>query len=264
LDGCGVCGGDGSTCCEGASFKDNCGTCVGEGTGLTACVPDCFGVWGGEAVIDECGICAGGITGLTISLSDTTFTDQDTLIFFTGAYDECGNCEGTCSADEDGFVTCEKDERYIADCAGVCEGIEGSLVNICIGVEGVTSKSECEDEGGYWSEDGIDECNECGGDGSSCLSLYYGLIPDEFSIQNIYPNPFNPHTNIIYAVPENNRVKVAIYDLNGRQITILRDEFHTPGYYSIKWDASQYSSGVYFVDFSSGNFRQTRQVLHIK
>ena len=110
----------------------------------------------------------------------------------------------------------------------------------------------------------VDYCGECGGDGTSCLSLYFGLIPDEFSIHNIYPNPFNPYANIIYAVPENIHVKVTIYDLNGRQISVLKNEFQKPGYYSIQWDASQYSSGVYFVEMLSDNFREIRRVLHMK
>ena len=75
---------------------------------------------------------------------------------------------------------------------------------------------------------------------------------------------FGEYANIIYAVPENIHVKVTIYDLNGRQISVLKNEFQTPGYYSIQWDASQYSSGVYFVEMLSGNFRQIRQVLHMK
>ena len=110
----------------------------------------------------------------------------------------------------------------------------------------------------------VDGCGECGGDGTSCLSLYYGLIPDEFSIEKIYPNPFNPYANIVYAVPENIHVKVTIYDLKGRQVTVLKNEFQRPGYYSIHWDASQYSSGVYFVEMLSGNFRQIKRVLHMK
>ena len=82
--------------------------------------------------------------------------------------------------------------------------------------------------------------------------------------ENDNKNPFNPYANIIYAVPENTNVKVTVYDLNGRQIAVLKNEFQTPGYYSIQWDASQYSSGVYFVEMLSGDFRQIRQVLHMK
>ena len=59
-------------------------------------------------------------------------------------------------------------------------------------------------------------------------------------------------------------MKVTVYDLNGRQIAVLKNEFQTPGYHSIQWDASQYSSGVYFVEMLSGDFRQIKRVLHMK
>ena len=140
------------------------------------------------------------------------------------------------SNDIDDNCSCIKNDESCYDCNDVCGG--DAVVN--------------------------DECGECGVPGTTCLSLYFGLIPDEFSIQNIYPNPFNPHTNIIYSVPEITRVKVAIYDLRGKQIAVLKNEVQSPGYHSIQWDAAQYSSGVYFVEMLSGDFRQIRQVLHVK
>jgi hypothetical protein len=153
--------------------------------------------------------------------------------------DECSICSGGTSGIDISTFTSDEDTLIFTgayDCSGVCDG--EAVVN--------------------------DECGECGVPGSTCLSLYFGLIPDEFSIQNIYPNPFNPHTNIIYAVPENTHVKVTIYDLHGRQIAVLKNEYQTPGYYSIQWNASQFSSGVYFVEMLSSDFRQIRRVLHMK
>ena len=107
-------------------------------------------------------------------------------------------------------------------------------------------------------------CGVCEGDGTSCLSLYNGLIPDEFSIHNIYPNPFNPYANIVYGVPELSNVKVTVYDLNGRQVTVLQNDIQTPGYYAIQWNATQYSSGVYFIEMLSDDFKQIKRVLHMK
>jgi hypothetical protein len=213
---------------------------------------------------DECGVCAGSGIPEDECDCDGNVKDCASECGGTAELDACDNCEGTCSADEDGFVTCEQVEEYIADCAGVCEGMDGSLVNICIGVEDITSQSECEDAGGYWSEDGIDECNECGGDGTSCLSLYYGLIPEDFSIHNIYPNPFNPVTNIIYALPENVNVQIVVFNLSGKQVVTLINQFQTPGYHSVSWNADSHPSGLYFVSMTSGSYVEIMKLMLVK
>jgi len=264
LDECGVCGGNGYADWE---CNDGSSTCWNIAEGDCDCadnIEDCAGVCGGSAVVDECGVCAGD--GIDEAACDCDGNVEDCVGECGGnaELDDCGNCEGTCSADEDGFVTCEQVEEYIADCAGVCEGIDGSLVNICIGVEDETSQSECEDAGGYWSEDGIDECNECGGDGTSCLSLYYALIPDEFSIHSIYPNPFNPVTNIIYGLPEYVNVQIIVYDISGKQIETLINQFQTPGYHSVIWNADNHPSGLYFVNMTSGSYVKIQKLMLVK
>ncbi len=96
------------------------------------------------------------------------------------------------------------------------------------------------------------------------LSLEDILIPDEFSIHNIYPNPFNPRANIVYALPEYAHVNVTVYYIRGRVMEVLTNGFETAGYYTINWDASSFASGVYFVEMYSESFRETRKVLHMK
>ena len=73
------------------------------------------------------------------------------------------------------------------------------------------------------------------------------LIPDQISIQNIYPNPFNPFTQIEYSLPYVSNIKLTIYDLLGRQVEILYSGIQHPNNYTIRWDAGKYSSGVYLV-----------------
>ena len=262
LDNCSLCGGDGSTCCDnicGGNEPD----CDGAGTCICAAEYDCWGVCGGPAANDECGVCDEDSSNDCI-LDCTEVWGGDAVV------DACGNCDGACYANDEGFVTCgggyyNPSNIYIADCNGVCEGIEGSLINICIGgVTGAVNQTDCEDTGGYWSEDGVDECGECGGDGTMCLSLYDGLIPDKYSIQNIYPNPFNPVTNIEFALPKNAYVDIKIYNINGREIETLMNSFQLAGYYTINWNASKYSSGVYFVVMTSALFKQTKQVVLMK
>jgi len=165
--------------------------------------------------------------------------------------DECGECGGDSSSCFD-CADQPNGDGYIDNC-GDCVGGDTGLIE-CV--------ADCNNEWGGTAV--VDECGECGGDGTSCLSLYNGLIPDDYSIHDIYPNPFNPYANIVYGIPELSNVKVTVYDLHGRQIAVLQNEIQNPGYYAIKWDATQYSSGVYFVEMLSDDFRQIKRVLHMK
>ena len=118
----------------------------------------------------------------------------------------------------------------------------------------------------------VDECGECGGDGAEegfgcdgeTLSLFNGLIPEDFSIHSIYPNPFNPVTNIIYGLPEHVNVQILVYDLSGKQVETLINQFQTPGYHSVNWDADNLPSGVYLIRMDSGEFTQTQKVVLVK
>ena len=75
---------------------------------------------------------------------------------------------------------------------------------------------------------------------------------------------YNPYTNIKYSLPENAPVSIAVYDLNGREVDVLINAYLSPGYYSTKWDASGFPSGVYFIEMVSDDFQEARQVLLIK
>ena len=119
----------------------------------------------------------------------------------------------------------------------------------------------------------IDDCGECGGpgpdegfdcDGNELAIINPGLIPETYNIHNIYPNPFNPVTNIEFGLPENTFVQIIVYDIKGRQIATLMNSFQFAGYYSLTWDASDSPSGVYFIDMTSDGFKQTRQVVLMK
>ena len=96
------------------------------------------------------------------------------------------------------------------------------------------------------------------------LSLYNDLIPQEYSIDQIYPNPFNPITNISYGIPELSNVKIVIYDLKGSKVVTLINESKTPGYYSISWNADNHPSGMYFVKMISGEYISTQKLILIK
>ena len=103
--------------------------------------------------------------------------------------------------------------------------------------------------------------SDCDG---TILSLYNGIIPDMYSIHSIYPNPFNPTTHIRYSLPEHTDVQIIVYNILGKQIEYLLNNFQSPGYHSIMWNASKYPSGIYFIIMEAGTFRETRKVLLIK
>ena len=66
------------------------------------------------------------------------------------------------------------------------------------------------------------------------------LLPTEYKLYNIYPNPFNPVTVINYAVPEQCQITISLYNMLGREVDRLYTGSQVPGYHSITWDAFEY------------------------
>lgn len=88
--------------------------------------------------------------------------------------------------------------------------------------------------------------------------------PKEFSLTQNYPNPFNPQTKIKFSVPKASFTKLIIYDLLGREVATLVNEELKPGTYETDWDASNYSSGVYFYKLVAGDFTETKKMVLMK
>jgi len=89
-------------------------------------------------------------------------------------------------------------------------------------------------------------------------------IPLSFNLEQNYPNPFNPNTKINFSIPKKSLVQLRVYDILGREVTELVNEEVSPGEYSISWDASMYSSGIYIYRIESGNFAATKKMVLIK
>lgn len=88
--------------------------------------------------------------------------------------------------------------------------------------------------------------------------------PLKFSLSQNYPNPFNPHTTIKYGLPKMDFVNLKIFDVLGREIATLVNEKQSPGYYSVDWDGSAFSSGVYFYRLYTGVLTDTKRMVLIK
>ena len=89
-------------------------------------------------------------------------------------------------------------------------------------------------------------------------------LPNEYSLGENYPNPFNPETRINFALPEAGMARLIIYDIRGREIARLIDREMDAGYHSITWNASNVASGIYFYRLTSGNFVSTKKMLLLK
>jgi hypothetical protein len=90
------------------------------------------------------------------------------------------------------------------------------------------------------------------------------LVPTTYALYQNYPNPFNSSTTIEYDLPENQNVRLIIYDILGREVKRIVDETREAGYYRIRFDASGYASGAYFCRMKAGDFTSVKKMLLIK
>ena len=97
-----------------------------------------------------------------------------------------------------------------------------------------------------------------------------GEIPSKYNLFQNYPNPFNPKTQVRFDVPKSGFVKLTVYDLLGKEVTKLVNEFKIAGSYLVYFDANQgisstpLSSGIYFYKLESGNFIDVRKMTLLK
>ena len=85
-----------------------------------------------------------------------------------------------------------------------------------------------------------------------------------FKLFQNYPNPFNPVTTISYSLPVDEKVVIRVYDILGREVAELINEFKAAGKYSIQFDGSNLSSGVYLYSITAGNYHQTKKIILAK
>ncbi len=89
--------------------------------------------------------------------------------------------------------------------------------------------------------------------------------PDKFELSQNYPNPFNPTTNIEFSLKSASHVTLKIFDVLGRQVAVLADEYKTAGSYRIGYDAGMLSSGIYYYTLSTDNgFTETKKMVLTK
>jgi hypothetical protein len=89
-------------------------------------------------------------------------------------------------------------------------------------------------------------------------------FPDRFILSQNYPNPFNPTTIINYELPNTNYVHLSIYNLVGQRVQTLVSGRQQAGHHQIEWNASGFSSGVYFYHLQVGELHEVRKMVLLK
>ena len=98
---------------------------------------------------------------------------------------------------------------------------------------------------------------------SSTIEIDFSL-PVDFVVNQNYPNPFNPSTTISWQSPVGSWQTLKVYDLLGREVATLVDEFREAGFHSISFDASGLSSGIYFYKLQTENFSLVNKMMLIR
>ena len=89
-------------------------------------------------------------------------------------------------------------------------------------------------------------------------------VPKIFSLEQNFPNPFNPSTLISYQLPINSRMAIKIYDVLGQEVANLFDGFQEAGYHTVLWEAKDIPSGVYYCRMTAQGFIQTNTMILVR
>jgi photosystem II stability/assembly factor-like uncharacterized protein len=89
-------------------------------------------------------------------------------------------------------------------------------------------------------------------------------IPTGFSLEQNYPNPFNPSTTFKFSIPEIAHVTLKVFNILGSEVATIADSKFNAGTYTISWNASSLSSGVYFYKIKAGKYSDSKKLILVK
>ena len=89
-------------------------------------------------------------------------------------------------------------------------------------------------------------------------------IPQKFTLYQNYPNPFNSTTTLHFQIEQQGKVNLTVFNLLGQKVAQPVNDFYLPGEYRIKWDASSFVSGVYFLCFQTAGYSEIKKILLLK
>ena len=101
-------------------------------------------------------------------------------------------------------------------------------------------------------------------DNNASIGNFDSHVPDQYLLHQNYPNPFNPVTSITYELPLKSHVQLAIYDLTGKEVIKLVNEFKDSGKHGVKWNGSRISSGIYFYVLDTPSNKLVKKLVLIK
>jgi len=90
------------------------------------------------------------------------------------------------------------------------------------------------------------------------------IIPANPNLKQNYPNPFNPMTNIQFSLRKTSQISLRIFNTLGQEVSVIANGIFSEGIHSITWDASNYSSGIYFYRLETGYYKETKKMLLIR
>jgi hypothetical protein len=104
---------------------------------------------------------------------------------------------------------------------------------------------------------------------SNIVSTNNAIEPEQYSINNIYPNPFNPSTTISFSLPIRNQVELSVYNILGNKIATLENKIFDRGFHHKIWNGKDNNgvnvgSGIYFCKMKSENFQQVKKLTILK
>ena len=117
----------------------------------------------------------------------------------------------------------------------------------------------------------IDQLDVLVGDvNGNSIELYFNEFNDidisnyTFNINSVYPNPFNPSTDVSFTIPNDGYVKLSVYNIKGQEVDVIFEGYQDRGFHSYTWNASNYSSGIYYFHLNEGNNVSTAKGVYLK
>ena len=106
-------------------------------------------------------------------------------------------------------------------------------------------------------------------EGANNLAINDYFLPQRFTLEQNYPNPFNPNTTILYNLSSNELISFEIFNLNGKKVRTLVNEYQNSGPKKVIWNADdnqgrQVPAGIYLYSIIAGNVKQTKKMLLVK
>jgi hypothetical protein len=126
----------------------------------------------------------------------------------------------------------------------------------------------------FYTIGGADNCTFCSPAPNSLAQAYTPgatsvtelsiSIPSIYTLEQNYPNPFNPSTTVKFELPKTSMVRLNVYDMLGREVSVLVNERREAGVHEVKFDGSNLASGAYLYRLQAGDFLQTKRLLLLK